>query len=357
MIDFHVRYHGFTHKLEYVKANLAQHCAYLLKDVHVATLVIDISLVKATDLKEYVIKVVDQATSEGIYFGQIMFDANLDPVEDHFQQAKILDTFAKESGIRCFLATSRFSTKQYPYLIEVMYPSWLFEFKSHGLPNLDLNDHSKKVFPYSCLNRNPQPHRHILYNLLKRKDLLKHFIYTFYDRCPYTGNPIKPTFKTLEHYVGADMAREVIANFSDFPIVWEDNDKKADNDHTINHPAYQSAWCNVVTESHASVPFSSEKVWKPIAAGQLFLVAGPAGICSWLNSLGFETFNDNYDHKIGLLQRFELIVDTIEQHVNDPADWWHANRFKIEHNYHLIRSGKVEKKILDPLVELFNRGY
>jgi hypothetical protein len=102
------------------------------------------------------------------------------------------------------------------------------------------------------------------------------------------------------------------------------------------------------------VSFTSEKIWKPIAAGQLFLIVGAPGTTSWLKQLGFYTFNDEYDLKHNLSSRLEMIVQQVQEQSQDPRAWYQANRFQIEHNYHWFRSGNVEKSILEPLVSQLN---
>jgi hypothetical protein len=230
----------------------------------------------------------------------------------------------------------------------------LFVFKKQSLPEWNPKERSHA---FSCLNRNPTFHRLILYTKIKQRNLLDRFIYSFYDRCPYQGHPVTSyQYRGIERFVGegeADLCRQ---NLQDFPLSWAGETLGA-NDHTISHPAYQDAWCNVVTETSAVVSFTSEKIWKPIAAGQLFLIAGAPGTAAWLKSIGFHTFDDHYDLKINLSTRFDLLVDVIDRHQDDARAWWHANRFHIEHNYHWFRSGNVEKSILEPMINQLNHKY
>jgi hypothetical protein len=197
----------------------------------------------------------------------------------------------------------------------------------------------------------------VLYTLIKQQGLLGHFIYSFYNRCPYQGHAINSyQYRGLADIVGQETAELCMRNLKDFPLSWA-GEILGDNDHTIGHPAYQDAWCNVVTETSGVISFTSEKIWKPIAAGQLFLVAGAPNTLSWLRDLGFHTFEDHYDTKINLGSRFHQIVDIIKSRREDTRDWWHQNRFHIEHNYYWFHSGNVEKRLLEPVISQLNHKY
>ena len=354
MQDLHWRYNFNTSQFEFIENDARQHYEPLLRHVHVPTLVVDINLVSAQDLASYAVDVLDSAQASQIRFDQIIFDGTQDPAADYHSKAQILDRFAQERGIPTYFALSQFDLVRHPHLREINYPSWLFVFKKQNLPSW--SDRPRR-HAFSCLNRNPSMHRLILYTKIKQRELLDRFIYSFYNRCPYQGHPITAyQYRGLAGIVDQETADMCIQNLRDFPLSWAGETLGA-NDHTIDHPAYQDAWCNIVTETSGVVSFTSEKIWKPIAAGQLFLIAGAPGTATWLKSLGFHTFEDHYDLKIDLSSRFDQLVDVIERHRDDAQAWWHANRFHIEHNYHWFRSGNVEKSLLDPIIDQLNHKY
>jgi hypothetical protein len=354
MQDLHWRYNFNTSKFEFIENDPRQHYEPLLRQVHVPTLVVDINLVPAADLVRYATDVLDQATAAQIRFQQIIFDGTQDPVTDYDAKTKLLDQFARKKGILIYLALSQFSLSTHAHLREINYPSWLFVFKKQSLPRWNQRERSHS---FSCLNRNPSFHRLILYTKIKQRGLLDRFIYSFYDRCPYRGHPITARqYRGLADVVGQETAELCLQNLRDFPVSWA-GENLGQNDHTIDHPAYQDAWCNIVTETSGVISFTSEKIWKPIAAGQLFLIAGAPGTLAWLRELGFHTFDDHYDLKINLASRFDLMVDVVERHQEDTRAWWHANRSHIEYNYHWFHSGNVEKSLLDPVISQLNHKY
>jgi len=344
----HFRY-DYNHS-DFVAIQGSQHYTPLLQNVSTTTLVIDINLVNTTELPEYLNNVLDKTNLPN--FKQIIFDGTQDPVYGYSDKAHILNNWAKEKGIKCFLAMSQFELEPHSDLIEINYPSWLYVFKQQQLPKLTFTE---KQYNFSSLNRNPSAHRLLFYSLVKQRGLLDEFVYTFYNRCPYQGHLITPkTFKNLYNLCSPELATFCLENIKDFPIAWP-NDEQGQNDHSINHPAYQNAYCNIVTETSAAVAFTSEKIWKPIAAGQLFYIVGAPGTNLWLKKLGYFTFDDGYDLQDKLEDRLTSVADRIAKQSKMGIDQWYRDcRDQISHNYELFHSGAVEANILAPIIELLN---
>ena len=94
-------------------------------------------------------------------------------------------------------------------------------------------------------------------------------------------------------------------------------------DASVQDPAYTDSYINLVTETTVTPKlFVSEKTWKPIAAGQLFLVIGNPGTIAYLRGQGVDVFDDIIDHKYydsesdwqrRILKIHELIEDLIAQ--------------------------------------------
>ena len=169
----------------------------------------------------------------------------------------------------------------------IFYPWWYLTFQeSAKLPN-DLNNQRK--YKLSCLNRIPRPHRILNYVLLKKKQYFGDCMITAHQ--PVIPEPIlnrddrmelDPTILNEWHQLLPTLpnASTVISHFS------------SDND------AYNNSYINLVTESSISPNlYVTEKIWKPIAAGQLFLVIGNPGVIGYLRSQGVDVFDDIIDHK------------------------------------------------------------
>jgi len=349
-MNVHWRFNHGSNSFDQVDGNPIQYYQQLMDQVKTPTLIIDISLVKFRNLELYLNFVLDSASKENSLpaFKQLIFDATLDPVYDYDEKVKILNNFVKNKGILGFLSLSHFTLNQHSHLTEIMYPSWFFIFKKQKLPELNLD---QKKWKYSCLNRNPSWHRLMLYTMVKEKNLLDQFVYTFYNKCPYNGTKVDIAFYHKNKKFFGNYYTNCMKSIKDLPLTWP-GDVQGENDHTLNHSAYLHSECNIVTETSATVSFVSEKIWKPIAAGQIFHVVGSAYTNKWLQGLGFHVFDKNgYDSIIDNTQRIKKVVELL----NVETMWNKENLCSIEHNYHLFHSGVVEKSILDPLVAILDQ--
>jgi hypothetical protein len=170
-------------------------------------------------------------------------------------------------------------------------PNYLF-FPHHYFKKIDninpmyesINCTSKK-FKLSCLNKNPHAHR--IYNFLKlqEKHYFNQMLFTFYN----ISNIPRPDAPLLD--VGMIHKWEEIRN--DLKQKIEEEPKTADND----HPAYLDSYIHLITETTIlDKIFITEKTWKSIASGQLFILLGTPGSIQHLRNLDVDTFDDYIDH-------------------------------------------------------------
>ena len=69
----------------------------------------------------------------------------------------------------------------------------------------------------------------------------------------------------------------------------------------VTHPAWSDSCLNLVNESTVKNRiFITEKTWKPIMSGQMFMIFGNAGTVAELRRLGFDVFDDIIDHSYDL---------------------------------------------------------
>lgn len=294
---------------------------------------------------DYIQTIGNRLLDEYPHIKQVVFDHSGDPMHNRDLSVN-LNTWVKSKGIRGILASSEWTKKLHSDLIEILHLNMLVVVRQPPPLTLDL---SPKKYRYSCLNRNPQWHRLLFYTLLKKQNLLDHFVYTFYDHCPYNNIKITPLYYKTKELFG-NYYSDCMENITDFPLSW-DNDIPGGNDFGIRHNAYLDAECNIVTETTVEVEFTSEKIWKPIMSGQCFHVVGSTGTNSWLRSRGFATFDQNYDNTVNNIERLEQVVKQLDGN----SMWTPENLDKISHNYHLFYSREVENTILDPLVAIFDQ--
>lgn len=142
----------------------------------------------------------------------------------------------------------------------------------------------EKKFKWSCLNGRPKIHR--IYN------------YIYSRKQPYWSDAWfsmhntefgSPTIDQIE--LDADTLNEWESIKTSLPS----NGKKILPFHATE--ATTNSYVHLVTESTVSSGiFVTEKTWRPISQGQIFLVFGPPGTISFLRSLGVDVFDDLIDH-------------------------------------------------------------
>lgn len=123
----------------------------------------------------------------------------------------------------------------------------------------------------------------------------------------------------------------------------------------ITHPAWQ-ALCNIVTETDIGQDFITEKTWKPITCGCMFVLVSSHQSSIFLRRLGFEIdfFPDIPDNK-KLIGNDNLPQEYIDSIVNlcDCYDFdhllevWNQNLDAIKHNYQLFESRPFDKYVTD----------
>lgn len=169
--------------------------------------------------------------------------------------------------------------------------------------------HTKK-YKVSCLNGTPWLHRKFLYLKLKNKSYYNDLIFSF-------GN--RPSYTPLDHEL--ILTDDELKEFNQLPasVAFTDSDSVSGIDLTISHPAYQQSYVNLVTETtvNPATPMLSEKTFKPIVAGQLFVLIAPPQAIQFLRNIGIDTFDDiidhSYDNILDTRQRIETAITQIDQ--------------------------------------------
>ena len=123
----------------------------------------------------------------------------------------------------------------------------------------------------------------------------------------------------------------------------------------IDHPAWSDTYLNLVNESTVKATvFITDKTWKPIMAGQLFLSLGNQGILKELRRLGFDTYDDcidhGYDHEPDARNRLNMIHDELDRIMPNVVDIYKQTRDRRMQN----QARFSEPNLLDPYLESIN---
>jgi hypothetical protein len=237
----------------------------------------------------------------------IVFDDASNPIDviQHLDSININRPFSVVSGL--------YHLHQRPDPRIQFFPFWTVWMSSPvgrymSMPTHHFSEKTKK-YKFSCLNGTYWNHRILTYLKLTNKSYFKDMIFTFGNR-PYHDDNLnelrlteneKQQFNLLEHTV----------KFL--------TDERNDIDLSIDHPAYQETYVNLVTETNIrrSTPMLSEKTFKPIVAGQLFILIASPGAVQFLRDIGIDTFDDIIDHYYDTVidprSRIDLALDQIDQ--------------------------------------------
>lgn len=179
------------------------------------------------------------------------------------------------------------------------FPFWQYWIGKQQYTESDI----KRTHKISSLNGTSWNHRKLVYLELSKQDWFNDMIFTFGNRPPCNDWQNSLTDQEQTEF-------DLLPN----PVNYVKQDVENEIDLSIEHPAYRSSWVNLVVETSVKLdtPFLSEKTFKPIASGQLFLLVSAPGSISYLRDVGFDVFDDiidhSYDNVLDLRSRLKLIV-------------------------------------------------
>jgi hypothetical protein len=184
----------------------------------------------------------------------------------------------------------------------------------------DLNIQSPRAWDFSCVNRAARPHRILFYLKLRNKDLWSSILFKLGNKHPFPRNDDIE----LTAYENQQWSQQ-FENFDihNFPSTGEKL-------YSFYDEPYINAYINIVLETTCnSLAHTTEKTWKPIAAGQLFLIYGNQDTIKLLRQQGVDTFDDYIDHDLydsepDARRRCDLVLAAAERLAQqDISKIWH----------------------------------
>lgn len=148
-------------------------------------------------------------------------------------------------------------------------------------------------------------------------------------------------------------------------FVWSYRDRFLPNDvpstqdnhqRFFNPEWYDDTYFSTVVETWqaGTCDLISEKIFKPMAYYHPFVVIGQLHTLTRLHELGFETyenlFDESYDDIVNFNQRFDAVINTIDNFKQQPYD--SITQKKLQHNHaHFLDQALVESKIVAEIIE------
>lgn len=188
----------------------------------------------------------------------------------------------------------------------LFYPHWYYwAIKNFiGKPNQSVD----RNYKWSCLNGAPRVHRIYNYFYSKQQSYFDSACFTFF----YHDNVSRPDDITLPNE-----ALDFWTNIKDTLPSREVLKNGPRSDSRCDLPANTDAYIHLITETTV-LPriFVSEKTWKPVASGQLFLIFGNPGTVKHLRNIGVDVFDDIIDHSYDGLENWQDRLHAIHEQLN-----------------------------------------
>lgn len=210
---------------------------------------------------------------------------------------------------------------------------------------------SNKVYKWSCLNGNPRNHRIYNYFYSKQQPYFESAYFTFHNFYVSRDDDVTLPGEALDFW---NSIKDSIPSRQRIHI------DKIRPDARCDLPANTDAYIHLVTETTV-IPrlFVSEKTWKPIASGQIFLVFGNPGVIGYLRSQGVDVFDDLIDHSYDFVddwqQRLHLIHRQLKQLINkDLKDIYIATHARRQTNSEKFFLGAFDQQYQQTITQCIN---
>jgi hypothetical protein len=165
------------------------------------------------------------------------------------------------------------------------FPFWFWKRSKAPLARPDFS--SRPSYWVSSLSGQPRPFRIANFLIMQSKSYLSECVVNiWHDKIDPTGYNEGLSLTERENILWRNIQKHSPAQIND------EFDRLE-----ITHPAWSDTCLNLVNESTVRPRiFITEKTWKPITSGQLFMIFGNAGIISELRRLGFDVYDDIINH-------------------------------------------------------------
>ena len=130
-------------------------------------------------------------------------------------------------------------------------------------------------------------------------------------------------------------------------------DTRYQNPMWYNDTCFSLAVESVTSWRGKIVPFLTEKIYKPISYQHPFMVIGAPGILKYLQSQGFETYNnlfdESYDVESNLDKKLKIIINNIENF--DKVAYSQLTLEKLQHNQDLFYNKSIiQQSMIESIV-------
>ena len=214
----------------------------------------------------------------------------IDFSSEHYGQDTVSNAHQQLTDMGIDFDILTYNPKDHLVRPNIHYNPYYYYYTVDKFKHIDINNDQKK-YKLSCLNGNPRFHRIYNYIELRQKSYFGNILFSMHND-DYATRP--------DDYVLPDVHKKTWGSIN-LTLKSRENmvrDECTRLDTQNSHEAYINSYVNLVTETTV-IPnvFVTEKTWKPIASGQLFLIIGNCGIVDHLRDVGVDVYDDILDHK------------------------------------------------------------
>jgi hypothetical protein len=237
------------------------------------------------------------------------------------------------------LLTSDFNRKDY-HPFHLLYSAYFAQHDSIDFGN-------KKQYLVSVVNRSPRLTRLYLLNKIRQNTNLQR-LYIKWFKMSESNGPV-PVYAHINEILGQDTDDflRYEKNYPQFSATPESELCSSIED-------FRNSYLNLVVESRLEdIGYLTEKIYKPLRTGQLFLVQGPPGTVGYLRSVGFDTYDDFIDHSYDTItdwqQRSDAVLSELDRIYAGIEDFYFAAQDRRIYNRNHLQSQKLVNQVLSNL--------
>jgi hypothetical protein len=235
----------------------------------------------------------------------------------------------------------------------LFYPYW-HDWSRNRLTFPNLDQSASKSHLIASMSRNPRTHRIVNYVMLRDKPYFDPVVITAHRETTNKDHITRPDDMIIPEQIQQHWDRIE----DSLPATTITQLQQADN---VTHPGYTDSYMHLIVETSVSQGFFvTEKIWQPIASGQLFLVWGSVNSIGHLRDMGVDVFDDFIDHKyydteqdpLTRLHRIHAVLDSLA--AQDLYNIYAHTRSRRESNVAKFKNGTFGAHYREQLTRCIN---
>lgn len=206
---------------------------------------------------------------------------------------------------------------------------------------------NKKQYTVSLINRSPRLTRLYFLNKIRQNPVLEN-MYIKWFKMSESNGPV-PAHESIVEVLGQETE-----DFLRYEKNYPNFKATPESELCIDIEDFRNSYLNLVVESRLEdIGYLTEKVYKPLRTGQLFLIQGPPGTVRYLRSVGFDTYDDFIDHSYDTItdwqQRSDAVLSELDRIYAGIEDFYFASKSRRMYNRNHLLSDQLIHQVLSNL--------